>query len=723
MNPIVRRLSGSLARPNGYDRYWLLDQVAGWREASRRGLELTEPDGTLVLDPLPGAASVLLAAEVQAAEFICPSAVAIDGCGNVFVVDAATNLVKRIHIERGSVEALPAMGRKGSRPRQFSEPRGIATLSSGGIVISDTGNHHIKIFLPPTYALVQDWGANDALNQPRPGDGKKMFHWPWDIAVDARNAIYVLDRGNRRIQKISANGTWQNEFVDQTFVNPIRLSVSPERAVAVVDAGSNEVVVITSGIRRSIAGVEKPRSVAFGPNNKIYVGDAEGLIHVFAPDAKTENGYRKIGIGISDFSGEIVDLVWSSKYGLLAIVAEKFNGRRQRLWNINPNGAPVRTGRFITKALDSNIPGAQWHRAVLNAQVPNGTSIQIESFTSEEQEPESKIIDSQFTGWRLCILAGDNNPDCLIQSGPGRYLWLRLTFNSNGLASPELRSLKAFYPRTSYLQYLPAVYQEDEDSRLFLERFLSIFQSEFDGFDRRIDRVWQLFNPGSTPEKDLGWLAGWLALVVNPDWKPAKLRSMIKNAFQSYLQRGTSAGLEQAIRDYVEVDASVVEHFRLRRLPLLSIAGSIEGGVRLWSPDFYKRLQLNSYSQIGSFQLISKPEPRTETLSWGAHQFTVFFPADPYGYDKVEQGISEVVEREKPAHTQHTICPVFPRFRVGVQATIGTDSVVGGISYLVLNRLSSLGYDSILGCSPEEQKLRELGLSPRPIVGRSSHLS
>ena len=32
--------------------------------------------------------------------------------------------------------------------------------------------------------------------------------------------------------------------------------------------------------------------------------------------------------------------------------------------------------------------------------------------------------------------------------------------------------------------------------------------------DDRIDRLWQLFNPDSIPEKHLNWLAAWLALVV-----------------------------------------------------------------------------------------------------------------------------------------------------------------------------------------------------------------
>src|SRR4051794_1328718 len=103
------------------DRYWLLDSVAGWREASRTRLQLTAPDGNLMLDPLPATASLLLDADTQASEFNCPSALSADGCGNVLVVDAATSVVKRIDLERGSVETLPAIGGKGSAPRELWE--------------------------------------------------------------------------------------------------------------------------------------------------------------------------------------------------------------------------------------------------------------------------------------------------------------------------------------------------------------------------------------------------------------------------------------------------------------------------------------------------------------------------------------------------------------------------------------------------------------------------
>jgi phage tail-like protein len=740
----------STALPKKSDRYWFLDNVVGWREGYRHGLELTASDGDLILDRLPGSASLLLDAAQQAAEFQCPSALCSDGCGNLFVADAALNLVKCVDLVRRSVTTLPAIGGKGTAPRQLNEPRGIAVLPTGAVVVSDTGNHHVKIFAPPTYALLQDWGAHDALDEPRHGNGPQMFRFPWAVAADACNIVYVVDRGNRRVQKIRADGAWQDELSDKQWVSPTRMALGPEGLVAVIDTGANAVFIIKSGLPRMLSGVNRPRSVAIDAEARVYVGDDEGLVHVFISDPNSLNDYQLAGWGVMSFSGGIVDLAWDRTYGLLAIVAETTNGRRQRLWKIDPNGASARTGTFITQALDSTIPNCQWHRVLLNASLPKGTSIQIDSYSAETTPDPAQAdtadqvlepLDPSFNQWKLCIKAGDDNPDCLVQSGPGRYLWFRLTFNSNGLTTPQtdqqrggpssilskgsptLRSVKVFYPRVSYLQYLPAVYQENENSRLFLDRFLSIFQSEFDDLDRQIDRIWQLFNPGSAPAKALSWLASWLAVEVDPGWSENKIRKMLKKAFRAQCQRGTVKGLVQAIHDYADARAVVVEHFKLRRMPILSAGTSLNDGVRLWSKNFYKRLQLGANSRIGDFQLVSDPAPDVEPLNQDANQFTVLFLANPYGPSDTERKIGQVVEREKPVHTEAAICPLLPRFRVGVQSTVGIDSVVGGITRLALNRLSTLGYDSILGCSTAEQKLRELGLTPRPVVGRSSLLS
>jgi phage tail-like protein len=336
------------------------------------------------------------------------------------------------------------------------------------------------------------------------------------------------------------------------------------------------------------------------------------------------------------------------------------------------------------------------------------------------------------------LLTADSDPDCLAQSRPGRYLWLRLTFRSNGLATPRLHRIKTFFPRASYLQYLPAVFQEDEESGLFLERFLAIFQTEFDHLDQVVDNLWQFFDPGAIPERHFNWLADWLALVIDPEWAIAKKRQMLKDAFRAYLRRGTVDGIERAIKDYAGVHfAKALEHFRVRRWPVLyaapasegkvwpyqSVAAPLDGSVRLWSRDFYRRLQLGVYSQIGYFRLTGYPEPILEPLDWGAHRFTIFFPASPYRVEETRQKVERAVEREKPTHTEAELCPVLPRMRVGVQATVGVDSVVGGVSHLVLNHLSTLSYDTILACSAPERQLRALGSAPRPQTGVTTKLS
>jgi phage tail-like protein len=720
------------------ERSVILDQVAGWREGRREHISVTKPKGYLTLDPLPGGARLLVDEGQQKKEFVGPSALAIKPGGRLLIADAATHLVKQIDLATKRIKTLPAIGGKGSAARQLNQPRGVAYLPSGAIVVSDTGNHRVQIFSPPPYALLQVWGDSSQLR------------WPWAVAADNCAIVYIVDRGNHRVLRITHDGAILSDIGVGLLREPTRLALGPDNVLAVVDPAQSAVFVFTPGNEEPWAicpTEERPSSVAFDASGTLYVGDSIGLIHVFEADSVASGGYRFIGSGDTSVSGEIVDLLWagSVNLGLIAIIREKAfdgepsSGGRQCLWECAPAARFAHNGCFITTAIDSGIERCQWHRVLLDATVPSHTSIRIDSFTSDKkadgkrlqkQRPPPDLGTPEMPDtsgeWKQCVLSGNNNPDCLVQSGPGQYLWLRVTFGSNDTESPVVRSIKVFFPRSSYLQYLPAVFQEDDDSRRFLERFLSIFQTGFDSTDRQIDRVWQLFDPASVPERDFLWLASWVALLIphDPEWLPEKKRHMLKKTFRDYPRRGTVAGLEKAVTDYAGVEwSNVLEHFRLRRWPALSLAAPLDGTTPLWSRDFYQRLQETSYSQIGYFRLTGHPEPAIEPLDWGAHKFTVFFPADPYRVEEIERKVSQVVEREKPAHTRATLCPVQPRFRIGVQATIGVDTAVGGISYLVLNQVSTLGYDSILACSPFGTNLRALGSVPRPRAGLTSKLS
>jgi len=155
---------------------------------------------------------------------------------------------------------------------------------------------------------------------------------------------------------------------------------------------------------------------------------------------------------------------------------------------------------------------------------------------------------------------------------------------------------------------------------------------------------------------------------------------------------------------------------------LANSQAALDGSRRLWSPGIYGQWQLDVYSRLGEFQLVSTPEPGIEPFYWGAHRFTVFFNAEAADVDDVLKRVMTIVEREKPAHTQADYCPVLPRMRVGRQSMVGVDTRVGGVSALTLGHMSTLGYDSVLGCSPPELAMRSVAAAPRPRLGVSTLL-
>jgi phage tail-like protein len=652
------------------------------------------------------------------------------------LADAGAHRIRRVTLDSPAAArivhgaTIPTVGGGGSGQRQMLHPAGIATLAKGSLAIADSGNHRVQMFSARPYALLHVWGATDALGRPAAGNGALEFRDPAAIAAGKNGTLYIADRGNARVQRIRRDGSAMAPLGDGLLREPVRVALGPGGAVAVVDRGHASVWIFTRlrELPQVLSGLDVPTSVAFAPDGRLYVGDANGRIHLFALKSSAAEPWQPAGSGVAGFDGAIDDLLWWSGATprLLLLARDSSDATRPRLWTVDPGGGRALAGTFVTGPLDSSIERCQWHRARVEATVPAGGSIEIESFTADVPgDVVPPPTDERFSQWTPCVLSGDDNPDCLIQSGPGRHLWLRVSLRSNGESAPAIRRARISYPRTSYLEYLPAVFQEDDESRRFLERFLTIFKSGFDDFDERIDTLHEILDPRLTPSAYLPWLASWVALTRDPEWAEAYLRNQIAGAVVRYRRRGTPDGIRDAIRIYTGTESTILEHFRLRRWVHLGgdAAGvDLGGGSPLWSRDVFQRLQLSSYSQVGSFRLTGRPEPAIEPYEWGANRFSVFFLASPYNAGDVEERVRAVVEREKPAHTEATVCPVFPRFRVGVQARVGVDTAVGAVSHLVLNRLATLGYDTILGCSREERTLRALGSGVRPVVGSTTRV-
>ena len=126
-------------------------------------------------------------------------------------------------------------------------------------------------------------------------------------------------------------------------------------------------------------------------------------------------------------------------------------------------------------------------------------------------------------------------------------------FITGGRHQPPEHLATAF--ASSYLRYLPGIYQSDP----FIGRFLLIFEVILDPIDRQVANLHHYFDPSLAPPDLLPWLGSWLGLVMDERWPEQRRRELIASAAQLYSWRGTQRGLRQMLKLYTGVEPEIDE--------------------------------------------------------------------------------------------------------------------------------------------------------------------
>jgi phage tail-like protein len=376
------------------------------------------------------------------------------------------------------------------------------------------------------------------------------------------------------------------------------------------------------------------------------------------------------------------------------------------------NGSGYDTsGTWISAPLDGVLPGCQWHRIELQLDdLPAGTMLEVATFTADDDTISGSLPED---AWSVQPrLVGTVPPpgasprpaeDLLIQSPPGRYLWLRLQFAGDGYGTPAVRQLVVHYPRDSYLRYLPAVYGANDAGRWFLERFLSIPQTEWDALRERIATIARYFDPRAVPEgQALAYLASWLDAEFEPEWTADDQRRLL--CLLPHLRgiRGTARAVHDTARVYLRSLAGpaaeayrypyLIEGFRERNW--LTLSQTSTGGAQgspsephrleaqlstrlLWSAGVVRRLQLGGTAQAGFSRLVSVGDPATDAFASYAHRIRAVAPAGWVRTAAQQRLLERGLRVELPAHVAAEVTLVEPYFQAGVQATLGIDTVAG----------------------------------------------
>jgi streptogramin lyase len=147
------------------------------------------------------------------AAFRDPVAITLDKAGNLYVADAANNMVRKINT-KGIISTIAGNGKHKDSgdggPALQASLRSVDSLvfsPSGELHVVETNTHHIrKIKKDGTIVTV----AGRAGIQGNFGDGgpatKAMLKQPADIAFDSKGNMYITDMGNNSIRKVDTKG-------------------------------------------------------------------------------------------------------------------------------------------------------------------------------------------------------------------------------------------------------------------------------------------------------------------------------------------------------------------------------------------------------------------------------------------------------------------------------------------------------------------------------------
>lgn len=603
-----------------------------------------------------------------------PLSLALDECEQVYWIDAKDFRLYRFDPKSQTVERMTGLSKCGADATEVRQPVRMM-LDRFNLWLLDKGKRRLLVFARENLQLKRELGRGLE---------------PIDFALDLRGQVYVLDHCTPEIHTFKTQSLLPHgePFGKEYLKKPVGLALGKEHRIYVIDALSNHFLLFDQngkylcalGDFRKISTHFQPALIASNHKGNLFVLDGnEKHLHEFAPDG----GYL----------GEI-----HLPAGITTITGLNFD-RRDHLYLATDKGLAHfsnqlnfvgQTGYYYTRTLDHGNEQWQWHRLALEAELPPGTIFEIFYHTSDSESlrnaVDRTIADSEFseqakrarlesllsTKW----IGPKKNPhDMLLRENHGRFLWVKLELSTfNEREKPKIHALRAYYPRLSYLRYLPAVYQENAVSRAFLERFLSLFESVLHGLEQEITALFKHFDPQLAPPAFLDWLASWMNLALEEEWKVERKRRFILQAATLFKQKGTPAGLAALVEFYVGKKPLLLEHARALKPLLLGTE------VRLGFNSVVNRTPVRGF-RLGESAILGRTairevaqRPEDPFLPL-AHRFTLLLDLNREEFQRYERKLGQALEEETPSHTAYSI-RLIGETNLGPEIFIGVNSRV-----------------------------------------------
>ena len=211
-----------------------------------------------------------------------PAGVAVDSSGNVFIGNASRVLkvtpdgTLSVFAGTGVSSGTPTAG-----PATFSvvpRPQGLAIDANDNLYIADYTAHRIlKVTPGGTLSIIAGTGS---LAAPTPGPAtSSALKFPAGVAVDSNGNIYVADKGNNLVEKITPGGTLSiiagngtrgvptaGPALSSSLKDPFGVAVDSSGNVYIANQGNSTIEKVTpDGTLSTVAGTGTAGTPTAGP--------------------------------------------------------------------------------------------------------------------------------------------------------------------------------------------------------------------------------------------------------------------------------------------------------------------------------------------------------------------------------------------------------------------------------------------------------------------------
>ncbi|QEV16859.1 NHL repeat-containing protein [Streptomyces alboniger] len=141
-----------------------------------------------------------------------PADVAVDDAGNLFIADTNNHRVRKV-TPNGNITTVAGNGEAGyvsdggpAIATRLHYPHALTVDRAGNLYIADHHNHRIRKVTPNgNITTVAGNGTAGYVSDGGPAISTRLYH-PMGLVVDAEGNLYIADRYNHRIRKVTPNG-------------------------------------------------------------------------------------------------------------------------------------------------------------------------------------------------------------------------------------------------------------------------------------------------------------------------------------------------------------------------------------------------------------------------------------------------------------------------------------------------------------------------------------